>query len=94
MKSNHAGRIDHGTPGRHGPGDNVFAYFVGPEDFVIRYTAEFGKVDAGDRVREPRDWAGPPCHSELWGAIPPAQRAHEGRAKENRLRGRAVPPIK
>jgi catechol 2,3-dioxygenase len=72
-----AGRMrDAGHPvewglGRHGPGNNVFAYFVGPGDFVIEYTAEIGKVDAGYRVREPREWAYPPGHSDLWGATPP-----------------------
>jgi catechol 2,3-dioxygenase len=72
-----AGRMrDAGHPiewglGRHGPGNNVFAYFVGPEDFVIEYTAEVEKVDASYRVREPREWAYPPGHSDLWGATPP-----------------------
>ena len=72
-----AGRMrDAGHPiewgvGRHGPGNNVFAYFVGPDDFVIEYTAEVEKVDASYRVREPKDWAYPPGHSDLWGATPP-----------------------
>jgi catechol 2,3-dioxygenase len=72
-----AGRMrDAGRPiewglGRHGPGNNVFAYFVGPDDFVIEYTAEIEQVDASYRVREPRDWAYPPGHSDLWGATPP-----------------------
>ena len=72
-----AGRMrDAGHPiewglGRHGPGNNVFAYFVGPEDFVIEYTAEIEQVDAGYRVREPREWAYPPGHSDLWGVTPP-----------------------
>ena len=26
--------------GRHAPGDNIFAYFVGPNDIVVEYTAE------------------------------------------------------
>ena len=58
-------------PGRHGPGNNVFAYFVGPDDFVIEYTAEIGKVDDSYRVRTPGEWAYPPGHSDLWGATPP-----------------------
>jgi len=58
-------------PGRHGPGNNVFAYFVGPDDFVIEYTAEVGKVDQNHRVSEPTDWAYPPGHSDLWGVTPP-----------------------
>ena len=72
-----AGRMrDAGHPiewglGRHGPGNNVFAYFIGPEDFVIEYTAEIEQVDAAYRVREPREWAYPPGHSDLWGATPP-----------------------
>jgi catechol 2,3-dioxygenase len=58
-------------PGRHGPGNNVFAYFVGPDDFVIEYTAEVEKVDQSYRVREPGEWAYPPGRSDLWGATPP-----------------------
>jgi len=58
-------------PGRHGPGNNVFAYFVGPDDLVIEYTAEVQKVDSNYRVREPAEWAYPPGHSDLWGATPP-----------------------
>ena len=27
-------------PARHGPGDNVFAYFCGPDELPIEYTAE------------------------------------------------------
>ena len=72
-----AGRMrDSGRPiewglGRHGPGNNVFAYFVGPDDFVIEYTAEIQQVDERTPVRSPQDWAYPPGHSDLWGATPP-----------------------
>ena len=72
-----AGRMrDAGHPiewglGRHGPGNNVFAYFVGPDDFVIEYTAEIEQVTDATPVRTPRDWAYPPGHSDLWGATPP-----------------------
>lgn len=69
-------------PGRHGPGNNVFAYFVGPEDFVIEYTAEIGQVDASYRVREPREWAYPPGRSDLWGATaPPSERMRTAQKK-------------
>ena len=60
--------------GRHGPGNNVFAYFVGPEDFVIEYTAEVEQVDDSYRVRSPEEWKYPPGHSDLWGATPPPTR--------------------
>ena len=83
-----AGRMrDAGHPiewglGRHGPGNNVFAYFVGPGDFVIEYTAEIEKVDASYRVREPREWAYPPGHSDLWGATaPPSDRMKAAQKK-------------
>ena len=32
-------------PGRHGPGNNVFAYFCGPDEVPIEYTAEVLQVD-------------------------------------------------
>jgi catechol 2,3-dioxygenase len=72
-----AGRMrDSGRPiewglGRHGPGNNVFAYFVGPEDFVIEYTAEIEQVNDATPVRTPGDWTYPAGHSDLWGATPP-----------------------
>jgi len=75
-------------PGRHGPGNNVFAYFIGPDDFVIEYTAEVEKVDENYRVREPRDWAYPPGHSDLWGATsPPSDRMKAAQKKIQFARG-------
>lgn len=66
-----AGRAIEWGPGRHGPGNNVFAYFIGPDDFVIEYTADVENVGPDYRVRLPGEWAYPPGHSELWGATPP-----------------------
>lgn len=61
--------------GRHGPGNNVFAYFVGPDDVVIEYTAEIEQVDAGYRVRGPEDWTWPPGRTDQWGiALGPTPR--------------------
>ena len=31
--------------GRHGPGDNVFSYFIDPNGFVVEYTAEVEQID-------------------------------------------------
>ena len=50
--------IDAGFPiawgvGRHGPGDNVFAYFIDPVGIVIEYTAEVLQVDDSYVVRGP-----------------------------------------
>jgi catechol 2,3-dioxygenase len=76
-----AGRmIDAGFPiawgvGRHGPGDNVFAYFIDPFGIVIEYTAEVEQV-ADDHVpRGPAHWVWPPGRSDQWGIAPPKPEA-------------------
>ncbi|GJG88063.1 oxidoreductase [Gemmatimonadetes bacterium T265] len=72
-----AGRVvDHGVPigwgpGRHGPGDNVFAYFVDPFGFVVEYTTEVLQVDDGYRVGGPADWTWPAGRTDQWGIAPP-----------------------
>ena len=58
-------------PGRHGPGNNVFAYFVDPFGFVIEYTAEVLQVDDTYRVGEPDDWTWPAGRTDQWGIAPP-----------------------
>jgi len=67
------GRLkDNGHPiewgiGRHGPGNNVFAYFVGPEEMVIEYTAEVEQVDDRYNVRGPEDWTWAAGRNDQWG---------------------------
>jgi catechol 2,3-dioxygenase-like lactoylglutathione lyase family enzyme len=66
---------DHGHaiewgPGRHGPGDNVFAYFCGPDDMPIEYTAEVEQVDDSYHVRKPEEWHWPPGRVDQWGVSP------------------------
>lgn len=68
--------VDHGFtigwgPGRHGPGDNVFTYFVDPHGFVVEHTAEVLQVDARYRVGGPEDWTWPPGRVDQWGLCPP-----------------------
>lgn len=58
-------------PGRHGPGDNVFTYFVDPAGFVVEYTAEVLQVDDAYRVGTPDDWTWPPGRTDHWGIAPP-----------------------
>jgi catechol 2,3-dioxygenase len=72
--------VDHGFPigwgvGRHGPGDNVFAYFVDPFGIVIEYTAEVLQVDDAYRVGGPADWTWPPGRTDHWGIAPPKSEA-------------------
>ena len=68
--------VDHGYPigwgvGRHGPGDNVFAYFVDPFGFVIEYTAEVLRVDETYQPHGPDYWVWPPGRTDHWGIAPP-----------------------
>jgi catechol 2,3-dioxygenase len=68
--------IDAGFPiawgvGRHGPGDNVFAYFIDPLGIVIEYTAEVLQVDDNYVVRGPSEWVWPPGRTDQWGIAPP-----------------------
>jgi catechol 2,3-dioxygenase len=83
-----AGRMkDRGWPiewgvGRHGPGNNVFAYFVGPDDVPIEYTAEVQQVDDSYPVRGASDWRWPPGRSDQWGVTaPPSARLLEAQRR-------------
>jgi catechol 2,3-dioxygenase len=65
-------------PGRHGPGDNAFNYFVGPFDIVIEYTAEVEQIDDSYQAGQPSDWTWPPGRVDQWGiSIPPTARLKE-----------------
>lgn len=61
-------------PGRHGPGNNAFNYFIGPFGEVIEYTAEVEQIDDSYQVGGPSDWTWPPGRIDQWGisAIPAA----------------------
>ena len=53
--------------GRHGPGDNIFTYFIEPNGLVVEYTAEIEQIDeATHKPGTPEDWkhAGNP---DRWG---------------------------
>jgi catechol 2,3-dioxygenase-like lactoylglutathione lyase family enzyme len=58
-------------PGRHGPGNNLFNYFIDPFGIVIEYTAEVEQVDDSYRPRGPEDWKWPPGRVDQWGISPP-----------------------
>ena len=61
--------------GRHGPGNNVFAYFVDPNGYAVEYTTEMQQVDDTRYAPgTPETWQRAP-HSDAWGiADPPTQR--------------------
>ena len=58
-------------PGRHGPGNNVFAYFCGPDEVPIEYTSEVLQVDDGYVARGSDYWKFPPGRSDQWGITQP-----------------------
>lgn len=65
-------------PGRHGPGNNAFNYFIDPFDVVIEYTAEVQQIDDHYRVGAPTDWTWPPGRVDHWGiSAPPSARLKE-----------------
>ena len=70
-----AGHAIEWGPGRHGPGDNAFNYFIDPFGIVIEYTAEVEQIDDSYRARGPADWAWPPGRVDQWGiGEPPSER--------------------
>lgn len=54
-------------PGRHGPGHNVFGYFIAPWGGVIEYTSEVSEVGDDYRVGGPEDWKWPEGRIDHWG---------------------------
>ena len=62
--------------GRHGPGNNVFSYFIEPNGFVAEYTTELDQLD--DATHVPQDaayWQKINPNADRWGtAGPPSNR--------------------
>ena len=56
-------------PGRHGPGNNAFGYFVDPAGTVPEITAEVQQVDEATWI--PRTWPRTPEMSDRWGTAGP-----------------------
>jgi catechol 2,3-dioxygenase-like lactoylglutathione lyase family enzyme len=57
--------------GRHGPGANVYSYFLDPDSIPVEYTTEIMQVDdATYRPGTPADWVRPPFF-DAWGLAEP-----------------------
>jgi catechol 2,3-dioxygenase-like lactoylglutathione lyase family enzyme len=71
------GHVPSWGPGRHGPGNNPFAYFVSPSGFVIEFTSELQQID--EDTHEVKVWSrSDPEAMDRWmtaGPPTPAQRA-------------------
>jgi catechol-2,3-dioxygenase len=70
-----AGHAIEWGPGRHGPGNNAFNYFIGPFGEVIEYTAEVEQVDETYRPGGPADWTWPAGRVDQWGISQPPSAA-------------------
>ncbi|MDB5897851.1 MAG: glyoxalase [Ramlibacter sp.] len=66
-----AGHMIEWGPGRHGPGNNLFNYFIDPFGVVIEYTAEVEQVDDSYVSRGPEDWKWPSGRVDQWGISQP-----------------------
>jgi catechol 2,3-dioxygenase-like lactoylglutathione lyase family enzyme len=73
-------------PGRHGPGNNVFAYFVAPFGAAVEYTAEVQRVGSSYKVGKPEDWKWPPNRNDHWGVSPRNTAAIAAAEREFRFR--------
>src|SRR5713101_7035608 len=62
--------------GRHGPGSNVFSYFIEPNRFVAEYTTELDQIDDATYVPQDADyWQKMMPMPDRWGtAGPPSNR--------------------
>ncbi|MFK4870922.1 VOC family protein [Novosphingobium sp. ZW T3_23] len=54
-------------PGRHGPGANVYAYFIAPFGPVIEFSTAVEKVPDDYKVGAPDDWTWPAGRIDQWG---------------------------
>lgn len=54
-------------PGRHGPGANVYTYYVAPFGPVIEFSTAVDKVAKDHKVGTPADWTWPPNRIDQWG---------------------------
>lgn len=57
--------------GRHGTGDNVFAYYLDPDNFAIEYTTEMQQVDDATYVAGTVETNNRPSHADVWGLSEP-----------------------
>lgn len=66
-----AGHAIEWGPGRHGPGNNAFNYFIDPFGVVIEYTADVQQIDESYRTGTPEDWKWPAGRVDQWGISAP-----------------------
>jgi catechol 2,3-dioxygenase-like lactoylglutathione lyase family enzyme len=69
-------------PGRHGPGNNLFNYFIDPFGVVIEYTADVEQIDESYESHGPDYWKWPPGRVDQWGiSAPPSATLKEAQKR-------------
>jgi catechol-2,3-dioxygenase len=64
--------------GRHGPGNNIFTYFVEPNGFVTEYTTEIEDIDEATHMPgTPEYWAKKMPMPDRWGMAIPSKLLRE-----------------
>jgi catechol 2,3-dioxygenase len=58
-------------PGRHGAGNNVFAYFAGPEEIPLEYTSDVLQIDESYVPNGADYWKWPLGRMDQWGITSP-----------------------
>lgn len=72
--------------GRHGPGSNIFAYFVDPDGYAAEYTAEVEQIDeCTHKPGTPESWQQTPIkRPDRWGlALFPSERVRAAMRGDN-----------
>ena len=78
-------------PGRHGPGNNAFNYFIDPFGVVIEYTAEVEQIDDSYRPGTPEEWKWPAGRFDQWGmSQPPTPRLRQAQRQVRFAVGRTA----
>ena len=54
-------------PGRHGPGNNMFAYFVAPFGGIVEFSTAVNTVAEDHQPGRPEDWRWPENRIDQWG---------------------------
>lgn len=65
------GQVPAWGPGRHGPGNNPFAYFVSPSGFVIEFTADVQQIDEATHAAKVWSRTDPEAMDQWMTAGPP-----------------------
>lgn len=92
--------LDHGFAaewglGRHGPGNNVFNYFVDPDGFAVEYTTEMDQVDEHHVDRDAAYWDTFPRRPCRWGvARKPSDRLMQAFAGGGQAPSSSLPSAK